>query len=131
MPPMFKMKNNQAMALNSATMNDLLTDKTRCFPTETAFQISDILYQVGTRVKAYQDALKAIAEKHKGVLHPDGRVVFEDPANAPLAKADIDALGEVELEYTGEKLKMTSDWPKLTLAEAMILRPLIHAKTDK
>lgn len=127
---MFKMSNQQAMALNSPVMQNLLNDHSRCFPTDTAFKLADILHQLGPRIQTYQTSLKAIAVKHNGNIQPDGRVDFKNPSDGQNAAKEIEALASIELEYTGEKLTMTSDWPKLTVAEAMLLRPLIN-ETNK
>lgn len=122
---MFKLQNQQAAALTSPAVQKLLNDESRTFPTTAAFQIADILNQIGARITEYQKANSAVAEQYEGEIQPNGSIKFPDPEKAEKAMKEIKKLAETELEYTGEKLKIGEDWPKLTVTEAMLLAPII------
>lgn len=125
--PMIKLTNQQAAALSSPAVQALLNDPQRLFPTEDAFKLADLLQQIGPRVQAYQQKNSETAQKYGGRVDAEnGNIQFEDNKKAEIAMKEIQKLASVELEYTGEKLKITSDWPKLTVAEAMLLGPIIN-----
>lgn len=96
---MIKLKNKDAFALISPVAQRLFTDSRRPFPVRDTFLLLDIVQQI-------QDRAEKIKSKE---LTPEELKEFE----------------EIELEYHGEKLTISDDWPKLSVQEAMILKPLI------
>ena len=129
---MIKLTTGQASAFNSPVIGKLFSDQTRQFPIKDAFQLSDVVQQIQSRLGAYNEQLRGIIEKQGGTIHPDGKIVYEDPEGAQKAQAQINLLNEAEIELPGEKLTIDDDWPKLTLAEATILGAIINdGKPDK
>lgn len=121
----FKITNGEAGAFNSPVIGKLFQSEDRQFPIADAFRLSDMIKCIQDRMGTYRDQAQKIIEKHTGIAAPNGMVTYKDPSKMPEAQKEIDILNKVEIEIPGEKVKMRPDWPKLSLAEATILRPLI------
>lgn len=105
----------------------LFDDETRTFPIQDAFKLTDLLTAVQGRMKAYFEQVQKIAKE-------DGAKIGTNGAISGLsidAQKKIAELNQVELEYNCDKLDITDDWPKLSLSEASILRPLLNLNGDK
>lgn len=123
---MIKLTNQQAAQLNSPIIANLMQDTARPFPMTDAFKLSDILQTITTRLRNYHETSRKIVEDRTGTIDPKtGLITYLEPDQGEEANKMLQELNEVELEYQGDKLKPTEDWPKLTLAEASLLRPII------
>lgn len=122
---MLKLTNAQISVLNSPVVKNLCEDTTRPFPLDDAFRLAAILDAIGPRVLKFQEAARKIISRHGGEIGPTGAIAYPDTEMRVKASEELNLLNTVELEYVGEKLTPTKEWPKLTLAEAAVLRPII------
>lgn len=122
---MIKITNQQLSAFNSQIINKLLDDDNRVFPVEDAFRIADFIQQIQSRMRVYHERARKIVLAAGGKVDDKGQVTYDDPGGFQKADQDIRRLDAVEVELTGESIKMSPDWPKLSLKEALILRPLL------
>lgn len=125
---MIKLTNAQASAFNSPIIQKLFQDENRHFPMADAFLLSDVIKGIQDRLKAYFDQMRAIVEANHGTIDEQGRVTYGENGHAQKAAEEIAALNDIALEYIGDKVKPSSDWPKLSLAEALILNPILDLK---
>lgn len=124
---MIRLTNSQSSALMTPIIQKLFDDETRTFPIQDAFKLTDLLTAVQGRMKAYFEQVQKIAKE-------DGAKIGTNGAISGLsidAQKKIAELNQVELEYNCDKLDITDDWPKLSLSEASILRPLLNLNGDK
>lgn len=122
---MIKLTNAQAAAINTDIIAKLFNDNSRQFPITDAFKLADVLQEIQKRLKVYYVKQKEIIESHGGKIHENGAVTYPKPEDQLRAAQGIAELNSIELEYPGSKLQMTHEWPKLSLAEATVLRPLV------
>lgn len=122
---MFKITNAQAQSFSSPIISKLLNDASRPFPVDAAFQLADIIQQIHAKTKIYYEILKETIISCNGKIDDKGCVSYPDPDDRDKAELELDKLNKVEIELTGELLTKTDDWPKLSLNEAIILKPLI------
>ena len=122
---MIKLSNKQASALISPVAKILFSDNRRPFPIRDAFLLLDLTKNIEHRIKPYRDKFSDIVNKSGGVILPDGSIKIEDEEKRFEAKKMLSELNDIELEYPGEQLKITDEWPKLSVQEASILQPLI------
>lgn len=123
---MIKLTNGQAAAFNTQIIANLFADQNRQFPIEDAFRLSDAIQQIQSRLPAYKKQLKKIVDENNGTVNEAGIVNYPDPTKAATANEQIERLNKITFEVNSEPVKMSADWPKLTLAEATILRPLLN-----
>ena len=124
---MIKLTNLQCSALMTKTIQNLFSDESRQFPIQDAFKLSDLLTTVQSRMKAYFEQVQKIAKEDGAKIEANGAV-----SNLSIdAQKKLIELNQAELEYNFEKLDITDDWPKLSLSEASILRPLLNLNGDK
>ena len=123
---MFTINNGQAGAFNSPAIGKLFAAEDRQFPVDDAFRLADIIRQIHEKSSLYKDQTKKLVETNGGTIANDGRVRYKSKDDATIVQQELDKLNAVELELTGTKVKPTSAWPKLTLAEATILRPILN-----
>lgn len=119
---MIKLTNLQCSALMTKTIQNLFSDESRQFPIQDAFKLSDLLTSVQSRMKGYFDQIQKIAKEDSAKIEANGMV----SGLSIEAQKKIAELNRAELEYNFEKLDITDDWPKLSLSEASILRPLLN-----
>lgn len=119
---MIKLSNQQAALLISPLGRSLLN---KTFPVKESFLISDVVKSIDQRIESYRISFKKIVEKHNGEILKDGQITYKTDKDKDNALEEIKALNDINLEYPGELLKITDDWPKLTPNEATILSPLI------
>jgi len=124
---MIKLTNSQCSALMTPTIKKLFDDSSRQFPIQDAFKLSDLLTALQGRMKAYFEQVQKIAKEDNAKIEANGAV----SGLSIEAQKKIAELNRTELEYNFEKLDITDDWPKLTLSEASILRPLLNLNGDK
>lgn len=122
---MIKLSNKQASALISPVAQMLFSDNRRPFPIRDAFLLLDLTKNIEQRIKPYRDKFSDIVNESDGVILPDGSIKIEDEEKRFEAKKMLSELNDIELEYPGEQLKITDEWPKLSVQEASILQPLI------
>lgn len=123
---MIKLTNAQAAALASPALMNLLADQETAFPYVDAFKISDIITQVQAKQKEMQKAIRQIIEDHKGEIDEEsGRVTYPSTELRKQASDKIEELNSIEMEYTGSAIKPKEDWPRLSVAIATILRPIL------
>lgn len=122
---MIKLSNKQASALISPVAKILFSDNQRPFPIRDAFLLLDLTKNIEQRIKPYRDKFSDIVNKSGGVILPDGSIKIEDEEKRFEVKKMLSELNDTELEYPGEQLKITDEWPKLSVQEASILQPLI------
>ena len=122
---MIKLSNKQASALISSVAQMLFSDNRRPFPIRDAFLLLDLTKNIEQRIKPYRAKFSDIVNESGGVILPDGSIKIEDEEKRFEAKKMLSELNDIELEYPGEQLKITDEWPKLSVQEASILQPLI------
>jgi hypothetical protein len=122
---MIKLTNRQASALLSPTAQLLFNDPNRNFPVKDTFVLADILQSIDSRIKVYREQLKKIIEANGGEIADDGKITYSKDGDSEKALKEMEELNDIELEYPGRLLKINNDWPKLSLQEAIILKPLI------
>lgn len=124
---MIKITNGQAHhLLNHPVAQKLFTDENRYFPIIDALRIADIVEQIKIRHPAYLAAMRKIIQRHNGTAHENGSISYESLDDQRAAGTELIAINNAEIELNGDKLKINGDWPKLTLAEASILNPIIE-----
>lgn len=123
---MLKITNGQAAAFNTQVIANLFSDQSRQFPIEDAFRLSDAIQQIQNRLPAYKNQLKKIIEENGGIVQPSGLVNYPDPKKSETAQQQIDRLNAITFEVQCDSVSISADWPKLSLAEATILRPLLN-----
>lgn len=124
---MIKLTNGQAhQLLHSPVALKLFNDEERYFPILDALKIADILEQVKQRHPAYLDVMRKIIKRHNGTTHDNGGISYENLDDQRGAGKEIMEINNAEIEIQGEKLKINGNWPKLTLAEAAILNPIVE-----
>ena len=122
---MIKITNQQLSAFNFKIINNLLDDENRPFPVTDAFRIADFIQQIQSKLQVYHERARKIILAAGGKVDEKGQVTYDSAKDFQAADQDIKKLDSVEVELTGESLTMSSDWPKLSLKEALILRPLL------
>lgn len=122
---MFKITTAQAANFSSPSIAKLFDDATRPFPTEDAFRLADIIDQINEKIKLYQKQARKVVEGCTGEIDKQGNITYFDPDGESKAESELEKLKSVELEFTGDLLTKTDDWPNLSLHEALILKPLI------
>lgn len=128
---MIKISNIQASAFTSPLISKLFSDESRPFPIEDAFKLSDMIQEIQKKASAYRAAVVKVVEQFDGIIADDGVVTYPNTEKQALAVAEVEKLNAVELEYPGEKLTPNDQWPKLSIAEATILRPLLNGKKSE
>lgn len=123
---MLKITNGQAAAFNTQVIANLFSDQSRQFPIEDAFKLSDAIQQIQNRLPAYKTQLRKIIEENGGCVGPSGLVDYPDPKKYEIAQQQIQRLNAISFEVQCESVCINADWPKLSLAEATILRPLLN-----
>lgn len=123
---MIKLTNSQISAFMSPIISELFNDQTRRFPTEDAFLLADIISQVQSKAKIYQDQAKKIIEAHGGGIMPTNEVVYKDPKDQEKAANEIMILNAMSIEFPVKPLTQKPTWPELSIHEAFILRPLMR-----
>lgn len=122
---MIKLTNQQASAFNSPKITQLFEDDSAKFPVDIAFKLADMLSQIQSRLPTYHQKARKIVEGHGGKVDPKGLVTYPDFEKQKAAEIDMLKLNAVEIEIHGEPVKVDESWPKIGLAEALILKPLI------
>lgn len=122
---MVKLQNKQIVSFESPIFSELMASKDRKFPTEDAFKIADIVETFASRIKTYRKTVKQIIEDCGGELNGDGTLKFDLKEDKDKADEEIEKLNEIEMDYQIKKVKMTKEWPELTIAEARILNPIV------
>lgn len=128
---MFKITNAQASAFTSPTMAKLFNDENRQFPIEDAFKLSDMIQQIQTRLEPYMVSLRKIINMYGGIVADNGIVTYPNNEQRVKAEVEVNKLNAIEVEYPGDLLTPSEGWPKLTLAEATILKPILNGKTNQ
>ena len=123
---MIRLTNNQAQALLSKAAVNLFADSTRPFPTKDIFNILDLVEMVEKRNRTYLKQYRKIIEDNKGVIGDDQKIKYASDEDKNKAIEQLIELNEAKLEYQFEPLDIKDDWPRLSLAEASILKPLIR-----
>ena len=123
---MIKITNGQASALSAQIIADLFADPARQFPVADAFHLSDAIQLIQARVPAYKKQLRKIIEDNGGMIDAKGLISYADDEGAEIAQKQIDQLNAIEIEIAVDPVAISSQWPKLNLAEATILRPLLN-----
>lgn len=113
------------LIINSPVAGKLFNDDKKQFPLKSALIIADFIEQIKSRQQAYIDTVKKIVKKYNGITSHDGSIAYDDPLNRDRAGKEISEINQVEIELNGEQLTIDDDWPKLTLAEASLLKPFI------
>lgn len=122
---MISLTNKQAAALLSQTANELFTDPTRSFPVKDSFLILSVVQEVESKVKLFREKTREIILNNNGKFAESGDITFDDIEDKLKAEKEIDCLSAVKLDYAGDLIEVKDDWPKLSIQEAMILKPLI------
>lgn len=122
---MIKLSNNEALSIVSKKAISLFNDDDRPFPVKDMFKILDIVKMIEVRVKLYYEQLDKINKKNNGAVGNSGIMDYKTDTDRENAAKEITELLETELEYNFEPLEIKDDWPKLSLTEAYILKPLI------
>lgn len=125
---MIKLSNKEASALLSPIANVLFNDPNRKFPITVSFTILDIIQEAEKRIKLFRDKVKEIIEQNNGEIEENGEYKFKVVEDRKKAEDEISSLSSLEFEYSGDFLEITEDWPKLSIQEAYILKPLIKRK---
>lgn len=123
---MIKLTNKEASDILSPLAMGLFSDSKRPFPNKDIFLLLDIVEVIEKRLKPYHKRFREIVHKYEGTILDSGHIIYEDPEKKKLAVNDLIELNETQLEYNFEPLKRKEDWPKLSLAEAKILKPLMR-----
>ena len=121
---MIKLTNKEASMLLSPVAQRLFTDHRRPFPTRHTFMILDLVNNIESRIELYRKQTHEVIEKYNGVIKSDGSVACTSEKDTLELSEKLRELNDIQLEYPGELLTM-EDWPKLSVQEAMILKPLL------
>lgn len=127
---MIKIKNGEASAFNSPAIANLFNNDQRQFPVEDAFKLLDMINNIQQRLEPYRQTVKKVISEHQGKIDSKGMVSYPDAQKQESARKKIETLNQIEIEISGNRLNPTDDWPKLTLTEAAILRPLLKNGTE-
>lgn len=121
-----ELTNAQLNAFSTPQLRELLGDTKRMFPIKDAFTIHENLEVLQLKIKAYNDTVQALFKKHGVTVEPNGMMVFpkKDGVQQEVQEA-LKELAEMKVSVELTKLKMGDDWPKLTVTEIAILRPMI------
>lgn len=128
---MIKLTNQQASAFNSNKITSLFEDDSAKFPVDVAFKLADILSQIQGRLPTYHKEARRIVESHGGKVDQKGFVTYPDFEKQKSAEVEMLKLNSVEIEIHGEPVEVDDAWPKIGLAEALILKPLISMNGSK
>lgn len=123
---MIKLTNKEASDLLSPIATKLFIDSNRPFPNRDSFLLEDIVDIIQKRLKPYHKKFREIVESYGGTIIDGGHIIYDTPENQALAEKDLIELNETQLEYTFEPITVKDDWPRLSIAEAKILKPLIQ-----
>lgn len=126
---MLKLTNLEASFLVSPIMHQLYSDPARQFPTETSFALADLVICIETRIDAYHKKFREIVTAHKGVIESSGRITYPDENSLMAAKAELEKINAITLEYPCDLIERTDEWPKLAVNEAKILKPILREKS--
>ena len=123
---MIKLKNKEASHLLSPVAQRLFSDSRRPFPAKDTFLILDLIGSIEPRIKQYNQKVSEIVSENDGEILPTGALKFKDESKRAEVESKIEELSQIELEYPGEKLRITDGWPNLSVQEAHILKPIIE-----
>lgn len=126
---MIRLTYSQLMNFNSPVISKLLSSDNRQFPVDDALRLAGILDQVQAKVKLYRDQARKVVEQYGGSFDAEGAVKYRTAEIRSKVEAELEKLNAVEVEINGDKLSKTDNWPNLSIFEAMILRPLLDAKS--
>lgn len=122
---MIKLTNKQCDLLLSPLAQNLFTDQKRSFPTEIAFKLLDIITCIRSRIVSYHETFREIVEENDGIIEANGNIKYPSEEKKTAANNSLEILASIEIEINGFKLVVDDSWPKLSIAEAQILKPLI------
>ena len=124
---MIKLTNAQLNAFNAPIITQLFQDTARQFPVKDAFMILDAIQAFQPKLQVYNAMVQNIVKKYNGTPQAGGGVECEKMEDRISLQKEIDDLNEIEVQVKGVKpVRMGPEWPKLTISEAAILRPLIE-----
>ncbi len=123
---MIKLKNKEASYLLSPVAQRLFSDNRRPFPAKDTFLILDLIGIIEPRIKQYNQKVSEIVSENDGEILPTGAIKLKDESKRIEVESKIEELSQIELEYPGEKLRITDGWPNLSVQEAHILKPIIE-----
>lgn len=122
---MITLKCSEISAFLNPIISELLNDSNRKFPIDDAFKLADLVGQIQEKAKPYQDQAKKIIEANEGVVDIDTKTIKYPTEEQRLkASRDLTLLQNATVEITGTKLLVKDTWPDLSVAEALILKPL-------
>lgn len=111
--------------INSPVAQKLFNDDKKQFPLKDALIFADFIEQIKNRQQAYLETMRKIVKKYDGLAHDDGSISYDDPLKRDRAGKEISEVNKIEMELAGDALKVGDDWPKLTLAEATLIKPFV------
>ncbi len=87
-----------------------------------ALKLADIIAQITTNLTPYRTKYREIVESNGGQIDKKtGAIFYKDEKLKNKAEKELNDIGEIEIEYHGDRLTINDDWPKLSLQEARIL----------
>lgn len=128
---MVKLTNREAANFLSPVLTELLNAKDRRFPVADAFRLAEMIEQINSKIKVYQEQTRAVIGSHNGSIGKDGKVTYSSTEGLVAANKELDELNRIVVEVQGNKVEQKDSWPPLSLQEAFILRPIVkitHAK---
>lgn len=123
---MFKITMGQASSFNSPVIASLFSDGNKKFPISDGFKLLDFMDQARSKMKRYQEEVRSVIDKNSGDVAETGQVTYPSIELQESAIKEIGELNETEIELTGDKVVPSLEWPKLSLAEMTVLKPLIN-----
>lgn len=124
---MIEITNAELSGFLNPIVSNLFNDPEREFPIDDAFKLADLLSQIQQKAQIYQSQARKIIEGHGGKINPDGGVEYPENTKLSDVQKDLGILNSVVVQFPGERIKLKKDsWPKLTLMEAFILKPIVE-----
>ena len=120
---MIKLKVEKILAFSSPIGTGLLNGETK-FDSKTAFALAGFIEQMQPIIRRHNKTLIQTIKDIGGIIHDDGKVEYKSPDDKKKADDEIEKLSKAEVELVGDYLEMDIV-DKLTIAEALLLKPLI------
>lgn len=124
---MITLTNEQILAIASPGINSLFTDPARQFSVYDGFKFLEVMAMIKPKVELYNEAVNTIISNNGGTHNgPNTKVEYPSEEQKENAIKSIKELLSIPVEIQVNKLKISDAWPKLTLTELTILKPLLE-----
>jgi len=126
---MITLTNGEALAFFSPMVNGIFTNPEYKWPVIPGHLLQVSVEKIQKEFKQFIKDNDAILSKY-GTIGTDGSVAYETPEDLEAATNDLNELRSIRRDVRIDLVKVTPDFPQLTMAEIRLLRPLLDFGGD-